>query len=209
MAETKTPNHSDIVSYGFGQQMGHELARHPVNKGPGINLQQVITGLSDAFYGQNPQYTQEQLNEAFQELQKKVEAIVAEQQQAMVEAGKVYLDNNAQKPGVTVTESGLQYEVITEGNGEQPAATATVRTHYHGCFTNGQVFDSSVERNEPAEFPVNGVIAGWTEALQMMKVGSKWRLTVPPELAYGANGAGNAIPPHATLVFEVELLDIL
>lgn len=202
-------NQTDIVSYGFGQQMGHELARHPVNKGPGINLQQVVAGLQDAFAGNAPAFGPEELKQAFQDLQEKLEAAAKEQHKVMIESGKTYLENNAKKPGVTITESGLQYEVLVEGEGAQPTATSTVRTHYHGCFPNGEVFDSSVQRNEPAEFPVNGVIPGWTEALKMMKVGSKWRLAVPPHLAYGEQGAGGAIPPHATLVFEVELLDII
>ena len=113
---------------------------------------------------------------------------------------------NAARPEVTTTASGLQYEVLTEGSGPKPQATDTVVTHYHGTLTDGTVFDSSVERGSPASFPVNRVIPGWTEALQMMGVGSEWRLVVPPELAYGERGAGAAIPPNATLVFEVELL---
>jgi len=123
--------------------------------------------------------------------------------------GQVFLDENAKKDGVTVTDSGLQYEVMVDGDGEKPAASSTVRTHYHGMLTDGTVFDSSVDRGEPTEFPVNGVIAGWTEALQLMSVGSKWRLTIPYSLAYGERGAGGAIGPYATLVFEVELLAII
>ena len=116
---------------------------------------------------------------------------------------------NAEREEVTVTESGLQFEILTEGTGEKPAKTSTVRTHYHGTLIDGTVFDSSVERNDPAEFPVGGVIAGWTEALQMMSVGSKWRLYIPHNLAYGERGAGGAIKPYSALVFEVELLDII
>ena len=106
-------------------------------------------------------------------------------------------------------ESGLQYEILNEGEGDKPSLDATVRTHYHGTFINGDVFDSSVVRDQPAEFPVSGVIAGWTEALQLMPVGAKWRLYVPHHLAYGERGAGASIPPYSALVFEVELLDIL
>jgi len=123
-------------------------------------------------------------------------------------SGEAYMAENAARPGVVTTESGLQYEVLVEGTGPKPQATDTVVTHYHGTLTDGTVFDSSVERGSPASFPVNRVIAGWTEALQMMGVGAKWRLVVPPELAYGERGAGGAIPPNATLVFEVELLEI-
>ena len=116
---------------------------------------------------------------------------------------------NAKKAGVNVTDSGLQYEILTEGNGNKPSATDKVRVHYTGTLPDGTVFDSSVARGAPAEFPVNGVIRGWVEALQMMPVGSKWKLTIPHELAYGERGAGASIPPFSTLVFEVELLDIL
>jgi FKBP-type peptidyl-prolyl cis-trans isomerase FklB len=108
-----------------------------------------------------------------------------------------------------VTASGLQYEILTEGQGDKPSAESTVRTHYHGTLINGEVFDSSYERGEPAEFPVNGVIKGWTEALQMMPTGSKWRLYVPHDLAYGERGAGASIAPYSTLIFDVELLAIV
>ena len=123
--------------------------------------------------------------------------------------GKKFLEENAKKAGVNVTDSGLQYEILTEGNGNKPSATDKVRVHYTGTLPDGTVFDSSVARGAPAEFPVNGVIRGWVEALQMMPVGSKWKLTIPHELAYGERGAGASIPPFSTLVFEVELLDIL
>ena len=123
-------------------------------------------------------------------------------------SGESFMEENAARPEVTTTASGLQYEVLIEGTGPMPSATDTVVTHYHGTLTDGTVFDSSVERGSPASFPVNRVIAGWTEALQMMGVGSKWRLVIPPNLAYGESGAGAAIPPNATLVFEVELLEI-
>ena len=122
--------------------------------------------------------------------------------------GEAYLADNAKRTDVTVTESGLQYEVMVKGDGAIPVAGQSVRVHYHGTFTDGGVFDSSVARGEPAEFPVTGVIAGWVEALQLMPVGSKWKLYIPQDLAYGARGAGS-IPPYSALVFEVELLDIL
>ena len=123
-------------------------------------------------------------------------------------SGESFMEENAARPEVMTTASGLQYEVLIEGTGPMPSATDTVVTHYHGTLTDGTVFDSSVERGSPASFPVNRVIAGWTEALQMMGVGSKWRLVIPPNLAYGERGAGAAIPSNATLVFEVELLEI-
>lgn len=212
MSDQNDPqNASDhqVASYGFGRQMGEELAKHPLNDDNGIVLDSVIAGLKDAFLNEESIYTNEQYSSAYEVLQAVIQAKAAEKHKAIIESGKAYLENNAKNSAVTVTESGLQYEVLVEGTGEKPNASSTVRTHYHGCLPNGEVFDSSVERNEPAEFSVGGVIAGWTEALQLMPVGSKWRLVIPANLAYGEQGAGGAIPPHATLVFEVELLAIL
>lgn len=123
--------------------------------------------------------------------------------------GEAFLAENKTKEGVQTTASGLQYQVITEGTGAKPTATSTVKVHYHGTLIDGTVFDSSVERGEPAQFPVGGVIPGWTEALQLMPVGSKWKLFIPQGLAYGERGAGRTIPPFSTLIFEVELLEIL
>ena len=123
--------------------------------------------------------------------------------------GEAFLAANKKKDGVKATESGLQYEVIKEGKGAKPKATDTVKVHYHGTLIDGTVFDSSVEREEPAQFPVNRVIKGWTEALQLMQVGDKYRLVIPSDLAYGESGAGGDIGPNAVLVFEVELLDIV
>lgn len=122
--------------------------------------------------------------------------------------GATFRAENAQREGVVTLPSGLQYEVLAEGDGASPGPTDRVVTHYHGTLIDGTVFDSSVERGQPATFPVNGVIAGWTEALQLMQVGDKWRLVLPPELAYGERGAGARIGPGATLVFEVELLEV-
>lgn len=119
-----------------------------------------------------------------------------------------FLDANKKKPGVTVLPSGLQYKVLTPGTGKQPKAADEVTVHYRGSLVDGSVFDSSYERGEPATFPVDGVIPGWVEALQLMKTGAKWELVIPSELAYGKRGAGGVIPPHATLIFEVELLSI-
>ncbi len=207
MSEQLTPkNNEEIVSYGIGRQMGDQLKGNRIE---GLNIELVKTGLFDAFTGQEAPVSEAQLQEAFQELQQKMQARAEEEAKEAGQSGIQYLEENAKREGILVTESGLQYEVLVEGNGEKPEASATVRTHYHGTFIDGKVFDSSVDRGQPAEFPVNGVIAGWTEALQMMPVGSKWRLHVPSDLAYGSQGAQGAIPPHATLIFEVELLDIV
>jgi FKBP-type peptidyl-prolyl cis-trans isomerase FklB len=123
-------------------------------------------------------------------------------------AGQAFLSENAQKPGVVSLESGIQYEIITEGTGAKPGPTQTVTCHYHGTLIDGRVFDSSVKRGQPASFPLNRVIAGWTEALQLMPVGSKWRLYIPPHLAYGDRQVSAEIGPNSTLIFEVELLAI-
>jgi FKBP-type peptidyl-prolyl cis-trans isomerase FklB len=127
---------------------------------------------------------------------------------AAVAQNKKFLEENKKAEGVTTLPSGLQYKVLKSGNGPTPAAEDTVRTHYKGTLIDGTVFDSSYDRGEPAEFPVGGVIKGWTEALQKMKVGDKWQLFIPSELAYGEAGAGGVIPPGATLIFEIELLDV-
>jgi FKBP-type peptidyl-prolyl cis-trans isomerase FklB len=136
-------------------------------------------------------------------------AAKAQAAQETLDAGQAYLHINAQKPGVTVTDSGLQYEVLSKGDGKTPGPTSTVVTHYHGTFTNGDVFDSSIERDQPATFPVNRVIAGWTEALQMMQEGDTYRLVIPSNLAYGERGAGDRIPPNSVLIFEVELIEVV
>ncbi|MFN5069792.1 MAG: FKBP-type peptidyl-prolyl cis-trans isomerase [Bacteroidota bacterium] len=134
-------------------------------------------------------------------------AMKAAKAEAILNEGLAFLESNKNKPGVIVLPSGLQYEIITEGSGAKPTATQTVTCHYHGTLTNGTVFDSSVKRGAPASFPLNRVISGWTEALQLMPVGSKWRLFLPPQLAYGSMQVG-AIPANSTLIFEVELLSI-
>ena len=142
-------------------------------------------------------------------MQKYFEKLQNERGAAAKSAGEEFLAANKQQAGVITLESGLQYKVISEGNGAIPKIGDTVRCHYEGRLINGTVFDSSYKRNEPAEFPVNGVIAGWVEALQLMPVGSKWQLFIPSELAYGAHGAGQAIGPNETLIFDIELIDII
>ena len=194
------------ASYGVGRQLGDQVANAPFT---GFDNEAALAGFTDALNGAGFQVEPDQINEAFREIQTRMQAAEAEKAKEMSAEGQVFLDENAKKDGVTVTESGLQYEVLVDGDGEKPVATSTVRTHYHGTLIDGTVFDSSVDRGQPAEFPVNGVIAGWTEALQLMNVGSKWRLTIPYNLAYGERGAGGAIGPYATLVFEVELLAIV
>lgn len=194
------------VSYGIGRQMGDQLASNPFE---GVDVAAVAAGLTDALSG-TPSVVEEALmREAFEEINKQMQAKEAEKSTTLAADGEAFLAKNANRDGITVTESGLQYEILTAGDGEKPSASSTVRTHYHGTLVDGTVFDSSVDRGEPAEFPVNGVIAGWTEALQLMGVGAKWRLYLPYQLAYGERGAGGAIGPYAALVFDVELLAIV
>ncbi|MGL4475273.1 MAG: FKBP-type peptidyl-prolyl cis-trans isomerase [Shewanella sp.] len=194
------------ASYGVGRQMGEQLAANPFE---GIDIAAVQAGLADAFEDKDSQVAMEDLQVAFTEISRRLQLAQEQAAEAASAAGEAFLAENAKREGVFVTDSGLQYEIITEGTGEKPSLDSTVRTHYHGTFTNGDVFDSSVTRGQPAEFPVSGVIAGWTEALQLMPAGSKWKLFVPQNLAYGERGAGAAIPPYSALVFEVELLDII
>ena len=194
------------ASYGIGRQLGNQLAEAPFG---GFDVEAAVAGFTDAVNHAPLQVDADAINAAFQMIQQKIQEEEAAKAKELGAAGQQYLDDNAKRPEVTVLESGLQYEVLTEGDGEKPSLTSTVRTHYHGTLIDGTVFDSSVERGQPAEFPVNGVIAGWTEALQLMNAGSKWRLHVPYNLAYGERGAGGAIGPYATLIFDVELLDVL
>ena len=194
------------ASYGIGLQMGEQLLSNPFD---GLALDAVLSGISDAFNKQPAQVDNEALRLAFNQVHQRMQAAKADKFKEVIAQGEEFLADNAKKAGITVTDSGLQYEVLTPGSGDTPNANSTVRTHYHGSLIDGSVFDSSYDRGQPAEFPVNGVIKGWTEALQMMQVGAKWRLYVPHDLAYGEQGAGAAIDPYSTLIFEVELLDII
>lgn len=193
------------VSYGIGRQMGDQLVSSSI---PDLELDLVLAGLRDAFNQQPSQVDDAAMQQAFQGLQEKMHAAAEATARAAGQAGVDYLAQNAQRDGVVTLPSGLQYEVINEGTGATPSASSTVQTHYEGTLINGEVFDSSYKRGQPAEFPVGGVIAGWTEALQLMKEGAKWRLYIPSELAYGGRAAGS-IPPHSTLVFDIELLKVM
>ncbi len=194
------------ASYGIGLQMGQQLADNPFD---GLDIAAVAAGLAAAFYGDEPEVSEDQIRAAFEVISARMQEAQAEQAKLAAGAGEAFLAENAKKAGVTVTASGLQFEVLVQGDGEKPSRSSTVRTHYHGTLIDGTVFDSSYNRGQPAEFPVGGVIAGWTEALQMMPVGSKYRLYIPHNLAYGERGAGAAIAPFSALVFDVELLAIV
>ena len=192
-------------SYGIGLQIGQQL----LDSHLAVKAEAVAKGIYDVLNQQAPALDFNEISHALQQLQQQADEAQKAQFKEIDAAGKAFLEANKQKDGVKVTDSGLQYEVLVEGNGNVPSATDTVRVHYTGTLPDGTVFDSSVARGQPAEFPVNGVIKGWIEALSMMPVGSKWRLAIPHELAYGERGAGASIPPFSPLVFEVELLDIL
>lgn len=193
------------VSYGIGRQMGDQLLSSNI---PDLSVELVMAGVRDAYTQQPSQVDEDALQAAFLTLQNKMQALAQESARAAGKAGIDFLENNATRDGVITLPSGLQYEVITAGTGATPVASSTVRTHYEGTLISGEVFDSSYKRGQPAEFPVGGVIAGWTEALQLMQEGAKWRLYIPSGLAYGERAAGS-IPPHSTLIFDIELLNVL
>lgn len=193
----------DKISYALGISLGNNLK----NSGfEGLNYQKLSAGIKHVIQEEqlemSIQEAQAIINDYFQQLQEKAF-------EHNIKEGKNFLTENAKRAEVKTTASGLQYEIIEEGNGQKPAASDRVKVHYHGTLINGNVFDSSVNRGEPATFGVTQVIQGWVEALQLMPVGSKWKLFIPSELAYGAQGAGQSIAPHTTLIFEVELLDIV
>ena len=191
------------VSYALGLSLGNNLLGSGVNA---LDYAQLAQGIQDVMEQNKPKMSYEEaqtvINDFFQTLQAKVGG------EAQSE-GIAFLEENSKRTEVVTLASGLQYEILTEGAGATPTASDKVKVHYHGTLIDGKVFDSSVNRGEPATFGVTQVISGWVEALQLMPVGSKWKLYIPSELAYGAQGAGQAIAPHAALIFEVELLDIV
>lgn len=204
-----TPSFDSIeaqASYGIGLQVGQQLNESGLE---GLQPEALLVGLRDAMEGNAPAVPVEAVHRALREIHERADAVRREQQKGLAEAGQKFLEENAKNDDVTVTESGLQFKVLEKGEGTIPARQDQVRVHYTGRLVDGTVFDSSVERGQPAEFPVNGVIPGWIEALTMMPVGSKWQLYIPHNLAYGERGAGASIPPYSALVFDVELLEIL
>lgn len=205
LPEVELTTDEQKVSYGFGLQFGDQLRR---NNFDGLDLEAVLAGIRHWYEQQQAALTDDQINPSYQVIQDRQKAKAAEldgKRQALAEQ---FMKANAEREEVTTTDSGLQYEVLESGSGDKPGPGATVVTHYHGTFVDGGVFDSSVERGQPAEFGVNQVIPGWTEALQMMSVGDKWRIACPPKLAYGDQGAGDSIPPNTALVFEIHLIEI-
>ena len=197
------------LSYGIALRMGERM----VADGMTMDVDAYAQGMRDAFAGAEPRLTEEEITAemmAFQEkLQSERDAEQAALSEGNAEAGAAFLAENAQREGVMVTESGLQYEVLQAGDGDSPGLDDQVEVHYRGTLIDGTVFDSSYDRGQTVTFGVTQVIAGWTEALQLMQEGSKYKLYIPSELAYGAGGAGQLIGPNATLVFEVELIDVV
>lgn len=193
--------------------IGRDMARNFAQQGLDLDLDVFAQSMKEALTGEPSRLTPEQMQSAMQQLQQQMEAHEESTQDATDMSnnkaeGEAFLKDNAGKPGITTLPSGLQYEVLKEGNGRKPGPSSSVTTHYHGTLTNGTVFDSSYQRGQPATFGVNQVIAGWTEALQLMPEGSKWRLYIPSDLAYGKRGAGRDIGPDSALIFDVELLKV-
>ena len=200
----------DKNSYALGMSIAHNMLQSGVRE---ISFDDFTAGLKAALTGAEPAISYEEagalLDEFFGKIQEEQAARQAEIGELMKKDGETFLAANAKKDGVTVLPSGLQYKVLKSGEGRKPGRTDKVRCHYEGTFPNGQKFDSSYDRNEPAVFGVNQVIAGWTEALQLMSEGSAWELYIPYNLAYGEAGAPGAIPPYSALVFKVELIEVL
>ena len=200
----------DKLSYALGLGIGQQLKSMDARDIIIDDFAQAIKDvLNDKELAVTNREAQQIVTKYFQEKEEKMNAEKAEKGKVAREAGEAFLKENSSKEGVITTKSGLQYKVLQEGNGKSPKATDSVRCHYEGMLIDGTLFDSSLQRGEPATFPLNGVIAGWTEGLQLMKEGAKYRFFIPYLLGYGANGAGNSVPPYSTLIFDVELIEVL
>ncbi|MFN4905366.1 MAG: FKBP-type peptidyl-prolyl cis-trans isomerase [Planctomycetota bacterium] len=196
----------DPKSYGLGFQLGKDMSSTGISA-EDLDLKELLEGFSDGLLSKS-KLTDQQMQQAMTSLQEQIKSKMIQKSRKNLERANDFLKTNKDKEGVQTTKSGLQYQAIKSGSGKTPSLTSTVKVHYEGKLLDGKVFDSSIARGEPIEFPVNGVIPGWTEALQRMKVGDKWKLFIPPGLAYGERGAGSDIGPNELLFFEVELLDV-
>ncbi|NOR74981.1 MAG: FKBP-type peptidyl-prolyl cis-trans isomerase [Draconibacterium sp.] len=203
MTEKKLSEELDKFSYSLGMCIAGNLIQSGVKT---VNPELFLEAFKDVFEGKTPQILPDEANKILEEFIGKANANKGGDN---LDEGLKFLAENAKKTEVTELPSGLQFQILKEGEGDLPKATDKVRCHYHGTLIDGTVFDSSVDRGQPADFPVNGVIQGWVEALQLMSTGSKWRLFIPSELAYGQQGAGGAIGPNTALIFDVELLEII
>ena len=201
----------DKLSYALGHNIGHQLIGMGLQKS--LNIDDYAAGIADVLQGLQPKMSHEEVHEVleyyFAELEERQQAEAAERGKAAKSEGEAFLKENAKRPKVNVTASGLQYEIVKEGSGRQPKATDTVRCHYEGTLIDGTVFDSSYHRGMPADFGLNQVISGWTEGVQLMKEGSIFKFYLPYNLAYGEHGAGADIPPYAALIFTVEPIKVL
>ena len=200
----------DKISYALGLGIGRQLLQMGASE---LSIDDFSQAIKDVIGGAvlkvNDTEAQQIVQDFFQKQEEKQRATAAEKGKTAKVDGEKYLAENAQKEGVVTLPSGLQYKVLREGNGKKPKATDQVKCHYEGMLVDGTMFDSSVQRGEPATFPLNGVIAGWTEGLQLMQEGAKYRFFIPYQLGYGERGAGSSIPPFATLVFDVELIEVV
>lgn len=208
-AEKKLLNtKTDRVSYSIGLSIGSNFKQQSID----ISMDPLMAGIKDALLNRKPMLTQQEIQMTMEAFRKEMTAKMKKKKESEaglnLVQGKQFLEKNGKKEGIITTASGLQYEIIKKGSGVKPKLTDTVVCHYTGTLLDGKVFDSSYKRNAPASFPVNGVIKGWTEALQLMNTGAKWKLYIPSNLAYGDRGAGSAIGPGATLIFEIELLEV-
>jgi len=194
------------VSYGMGWQFGRHLLTHNFN---GLDMEATFAGILDCFNEKEAPITDLEVETAFKTIAARVEVARQKEAAELAGRGQAFMAENALKPGVITTDSGLQYKVVEMGEGRQAGLVDNVIVHYHGMLITGDVFDSSVERGEPAEFPIQSVIPGWTEVLQMMPEGSKWRIYVPAELAYGEMGKQPKIPGNAALIFDLELIKVV
>lgn len=200
----------DKVSYALGLGIGRQLSQMGADN---LDIDDFAKAIKDILAGKKPEIddaeAQTLVKDFFEKQEAKQRAAAAEKFKETKEKGEAYLAENAKKEGVVTLSSGLQYQVIKEGNGRRPKATDKVKCHYEGMLVDGTLFDSSIQRGEPATFPLNGVIKGWTEGLQLMQEGAKYRFFIPYHLGYGENGAGASIPPFAALVFDVELIEVV
>lgn len=200
----------DKVSYALGLGIGRQLSQMGADN---LDIDDFAKAIKDILAGKKPEIddaeAQTLVKDFFEKQEAKQRAAAAEKFKETKEKGEAYLAENAKKEGVVTLPSGLQYQVIKEGNGRRPKATEKVKCHYEGMLVDGTLFDSSIQRGEPATFPLNGVIKGWTEGLQLMQEGAKYRFFIPYHLGYGENGAGASIPPFAALVFDVELIEVV
>jgi FKBP-type peptidyl-prolyl cis-trans isomerase FklB len=207
-AEMKLDTPKSRISYTIGLNIGKDFSNQEMDIDPDI----LLIGIKDSLEGREPKLSEEEMIAEVQAFQTDMQTRQTEKIRALAEKNlaesEAFLAENAKQEGVVVLGSGLQYKVIEPGSGKSPTADSTVTVHYRGSLVDGTEFDSSYSRNEPATFPVSGVIPGWTEALPLMKEGAKWQLVIPPQLAYGERGAGNTIGPNAALVFDVELISI-